>query len=160
MASNYWGIPRTTHDIDFVVQFPESQAPMVVDAFKGDFYIEEAAVRGGFRPPYQFNAIDTRSALKVDFWISRPEPFERHVLAQRMSIELFGEPAWIARAEDVILHKLVWNCISPSDRLLTDAAGIVAIQGEILDKERFCKPDRAALRQNITQTDLISQVSG
>jgi hypothetical protein len=22
MASNYWGIPRTTHDLDFVVQLP------------------------------------------------------------------------------------------------------------------------------------------
>ncbi len=22
MASNYWGTPRTTHDLDFVVQFP------------------------------------------------------------------------------------------------------------------------------------------
>lgn len=24
MASNYWGIPRTTHDLDFVIQLPPS----------------------------------------------------------------------------------------------------------------------------------------
>ena len=30
MVSNYWGIPRTTHDLDFVVQLPESMiSPLV-----------------------------------------------------------------------------------------------------------------------------------
>jgi hypothetical protein len=47
---------------------------------------------------------------------------------------LFGEPAWISTAEDVILHKLFWNRISPSDRQLGDAAGIVAVQADALDK--------------------------
>ena len=25
IASNFWGIPRTTHDLDFVIQLPPSQ---------------------------------------------------------------------------------------------------------------------------------------
>ena len=45
-----------------------------------------------------------------------------------------AEPAWIATAEDVILHKLVWNRITPSDRQLGDAAGVVAVQADALDK--------------------------
>ena len=71
MASNYWGIPRTTHDLDFVVQFPATAVPLIFHEFSGDFYIEEAAVRAVYEPPHQFNAIDTRSALKVDFRASR-----------------------------------------------------------------------------------------
>ena len=134
MASNYWGIPRTTHDLDFVVQLPVSAVPRIVEAFSGDFYIEEAAVRAAYQPPHQFNAIDTRSALKVDFWLPKPEPFDREMLKRRVQATLFGEPAWISTAEDVILHKLVWNRISPSDRQLGDAAGIVAVQADALDK--------------------------
>ena len=34
----------------------------------------------------------------------------------------------------VILHKLYWNKITPSERQLGDAAGIVAVQGEHLDR--------------------------
>jgi hypothetical protein len=30
MASNYWGIPRTTHDLDFVLQLPMSAVPRVI----------------------------------------------------------------------------------------------------------------------------------
>lgn len=134
MASNYWGIPRTTHDLDFVVQLPESAIPAIVQAFSGDFYIDEPAVRAALRPPHQFNAIDTRSALKVDFWLPKPEPFDREMLSRRVRVTLFGEPAWIATAEDVILHKLIWNRITPSDRQLGDAAGVVAVQATALDK--------------------------
>ena len=45
MASNYWGIPRTTHDLDFVVQLPANAVPRIVVEFSEDFYIEEAALR-------------------------------------------------------------------------------------------------------------------
>jgi hypothetical protein len=134
MASNYWGVPRTTHDLDFVVLLPASAVTAIVQAFSGDFYIDEAAVRAAHQPPHQFNAIDTRSALKVDFWLPKSAPFDREMLRRRVAVTLFGEPAWIATAEDVILHKLVWNRITPSDRQLGDAAGVVAVQAGALDQ--------------------------
>ncbi len=134
MASNYWGVPRTTHDLDFVVQLPTSAVPRVVEQFGGEFYIEESAVRAAYRSPHQFNAIDTRSGLKVDFWLPGPEPFDRETLRRRVNVTLLGEPAWICTAEDVILHKLLWNRISPSDRQIGDAAGVVAVQADDLDR--------------------------
>ena len=47
MASNYWGIPRTTHDLDFVIQLPPSAVPKLVAAFRGVF---------GARFPISFSA--------------------------------------------------------------------------------------------------------
>jgi hypothetical protein len=55
------------------------------------------------------------------------------MFARRKQVKLFGETAWIGTAEDVLLHKLYWNQITPSDRQLGDAAGIVAVQKEALD---------------------------
>ena len=133
MASNYWGIPRTTHDLDFVIQLPPSAAGKIVAAFSPAFFLDEASVRGAYQPPHQFNAIDTRSALKVDFWLPKPAPFDQQMLRRRVRVSLFGESAWIATAEDCILHKLVWNRITPSERQLGDAAGIVAVQSDQLD---------------------------
>lgn len=134
MASNFWGIPRTTHDLDFVIQLPPSAVPKMMAAFSGDFFLDELAVRAAYLPPHQFNAIDRRSTLKVDFWLLRPAPFEREMFARRKQITLFGQPAWIGTAEDVLLHKLYWNQITPSERQLGDAAGIVSVQGGALDK--------------------------
>ena len=135
MASNYWGIPRTTHDLDFVVQLSDPAGAPILREFSGDFYIDEKAVRAAQEPPYQFNAIDNRSALKVDFWQTRPEPFDQEMLRRRVRVTLFGEPAWISSAEDVVLHKLVWDRVSPSEKQLADAAGIVAVQANALDKD-------------------------
>ena len=134
MASNYWGIPRTTHDLDFVIQLPPSAVGKIVAAFSPDYSIDEASVRAAYQPPHQFNAIDTRSALKVDFWLPKPENFDREMLQRRVPATLFGEPAWITTAEDSILHKLVWNRITHSERQLGDAAGVFAVQCERLDR--------------------------
>jgi hypothetical protein len=134
MASNYWGIPRTTHDLDFVVQLPVESIPSLLHEFRGDFYVDEPTVRAALAPPYQFNAIDRRSALKIDFWILRAEPFEKSMFERRLSIDFVGEHAWIATAEDVILHKLYWDSITPSERQIGDAAGVVAVQSGSLDR--------------------------
>jgi hypothetical protein len=133
MASNYWGLPRTTHDLDFVIQLPPSSIPKLTAAFSADFYLDESSVRSAYQPPYQFNAIDLRSSLKVDFWLTKSTPFDREMFERRRSVMLFSVPAWIASAEDVILHKLLWNQISPSERQLGDAAGVVAVQRESMD---------------------------
>jgi hypothetical protein len=134
MASNYWGIPRTTHDLDFVVQLPLQSIPSLLHEFRDDFYLDEPAVRAALAPPYQFNAIDRRSALKIDFWMFRSNPFEMSIFERRLSLNLLGEPTWIATAEDVMLHKLYWDSLTSSERQISDAAGVVAVQSDSLDR--------------------------
>jgi len=134
MASNYWGIPRTTHDLDFVIQLPPSAVDTVVREFASDFYVDPIAIRQAYKPPHQFNLIDNRSALKVDFWLLKNEPFEREMFNRRIQVQIGGEPATIGTAEDILLHKLLWNAISPSERQIGDAAGIFAIQRDSLDR--------------------------
>jgi len=133
MASNYWGIPRTTHDLDFVVQLPERAVSALAEAFSDDFYLDPEMIRSALRPPHQFNAIDTRSALKVDFWLLQPNPFEKSMFERRIRADLFGETAWICTAEDVMLHKLHWHRMTPSERQIGDAAGVAAVQSGSLD---------------------------
>lgn len=133
MVSNYWGIPRTTHDLNFVIQLPADAIPHLEHAFAGVFYLDPLAIRAAAAPPHKLNARDQRSALKVDFWLLQDRPLERMMFDRRMRTMLFGESAWICTAEDVILHKLYWNQITPSERRLGDAAGVVAVQRQGLD---------------------------
>ena len=64
----------------------------------------------------------------------RSDPFEMSMFERRLSVNLLGEPAWIATAEDVILHKLYWDSLTPSERQISDAAGVVAVQSDSLDR--------------------------
>ena len=61
--------------------------------------------------------------------------FDQEMLSRRVPDVVMGMKAWFASAEDVILHKLIWNRISPSDRQMRDAAGVWAVQKNALDRE-------------------------
>jgi hypothetical protein len=138
MASNYWGIPRTTHDLDFVIVLKNADVEPLAVAFGDGFFIQLESIRKAFIPPHQFNALDEQSALKVDFWMLKDDTFERSAFDRRRNVSLFGTQAWVTTAEDVILHKFHWHKISPSDRQLQDAAGVYAVQGDALDTAYLC----------------------
>jgi hypothetical protein len=133
MASNYWGIPRTTHDLDFVIVLERAGIEPFAASFGEGFFLQPESILSAFDPPHQFNILDEQSALKVDFWLLKEDSFERSAFHRRQQVTLFGTPAWVTTAEDVILHKLLWHLISPSDRQLQDAAGVYAVQRDTLD---------------------------
>jgi hypothetical protein len=126
MASNYWGIPRTTHDLDFVLLMHPSQVDQLVAAFDTGFFIQPESVRSAIQPPYQFDVLDEQSTLKADFWLLRENAFEQSAFGRRVSVDILGVSARIASAEDVILHKLYWirslppsaNCWMPPASML------------------------------------------
>jgi len=56
------------------------------------------------------------------------------MLSRRRRVEIVpGRLAWVGTPEDVLLHKLVWHTITPSERQLADAAGIASVQAAQLD---------------------------
>ena len=135
MAGNYWGVPRSTHDIDFVIEYGTDQVSDIVAAFEDDFFIQQVSVESGLKPPHQFNALDNRSALKVDFFRVAGDEYEFKRFRRRRRVTLFDQLAWIAAPEDVLLHKLRWHLMSPTDRQLSDARGIFLVSGDVLDRD-------------------------
>jgi len=65
MASNYWGIPRTMHDLDFVLVMKPDQVDRPIAAFDPGFFIQPESVRSAFWPPFQFNVLDEQSGVKT-----------------------------------------------------------------------------------------------
>lgn len=45
MASNYWGIPRSTHDLDFVLLMQPTDVAGLVAAFSPGFFLQPESVR-------------------------------------------------------------------------------------------------------------------
>lgn len=160
MASNYWGIPRTTHDLDFVVVIRAGEEPTFAELFAEGFFIQLQSIRSAQQPPHQFNVLDEQSALKADFWMLRGgafegAAFELAAFERRREIEIFATPAWLATAEDILLHKLYWNRLSPSERQLSDAAGVYAVQQTALDLDYL---QRWAERLDVS--DALARVLG
>lgn len=132
MAANCWGTPRTTHDLDFLIDIRFGDVDRFVMAFDGMF-VQPDSIRAAFRPPFQFNVVDSQSELKADFWIFVADPFDEIRFTRARTISFGGRTLRVSAPEDVILSKLSWYRRHSSDQQLRDVAGIYAVQGSALD---------------------------
>ena len=131
LASSDHGEPRTTRDVDIVVDpEPDALIGLVGDLLAAGFYVDVDVALDALARRSQFNAIG-QDASKVDFIIRRERPFSREEFSRRQPADLLGTPGYVTSAEDLVLAKLEWAAASGSERQLTDVAGILAIAGPL-----------------------------
>jgi hypothetical protein len=131
IASSLQGEPRSTHDIDMVIDLPQSKAHDLAAAFPSpDYYFDEEAVaRKGMA-----NLIDTVSGDEVDFWLLTDDPFDGSRFARRYHEQVLGLRIAVCSPEDTILMKLRWAKMSGgSEKQFTDALRVYEVQYEKLD---------------------------
>jgi hypothetical protein len=107
VASSLQGEPRSTHDIDLVVNIRTAAVRQIVQAFQmPDYYLDEASVHEAIRQSSMFNLIDVNNGDKVDFWLLTNDPFDRSRFARRYGEEFMGITFQVSSPEDTILAKL------------------------------------------------------
>jgi hypothetical protein len=136
VAGSFHGEPRTTIDIDIVIDpTRESLARFVESLPTADFYVAADAAIEALARRTSFNVIEHATGWKVDLLIRKDRPFSRAEFERRVRAPLLGRPTPIATAEDVVIAKLEWAKAGESERQLRDVAGIFAASGETLDME-------------------------
>jgi hypothetical protein len=135
IVSSLQGEPRSTHDIDVVVELPQGAAGSLLGAFPPpDYYLDEHSIREAVRTHGSFNLLEPATGEKIDFWMLTGDPFDRSRFARRYVEEIAGMKASISRAEDTILQKLKWAEMSGgSERQFGDALRVYEVQHGMLD---------------------------
>ncbi len=134
IASSYYGIPRFTHDIDVVLKVGTKDVDQIIELFKHDGYISREGILEALSGSGMFNFIHSNTGLKIDFWVDRGDSFTRSCFQRARRAELTeGFWAVMASPEDVLLHKVYWSHLMPTERQIRDAQGIIAVQGSRLD---------------------------
>lgn len=128
VASTAHGMPRSTQDLDLVIDPPaEGALEALLADLGGDFYYDPASARQAYSQRGMFNLVDRSSGWKADLIIRKLRPFSGEEFRRRQRVELFGVTTFIATAEDVIISKLDWSRqAGGSERQRRDVAGIVA----------------------------------
>lgn len=159
LASSVHGEPRSTDDIDFVVDLQPAAVPGLIAALVGEYYVSpEAAaaaaaqLRGG-----SFNAIHLASAVKVDFFLAGDDPFDAERLASRERVPVGDAPGadlFVDTAEHTVLRKLEWyrRGGEASERQWRDVIGVLRARRGRLDRESM-----AAWAQRLGVTDLLTR---
>lgn len=137
LAASYHGSPRSTQDIDLVVE-PDAATLLRLASTLRDrgLYVSDDAVSEAAQIRGQFNAIDPDSGWKADFIVRKDRPFSVAEFRRRRPIRLLNLDLAITRPEDLIVAKLEWAKAGDSERQIRDVAEIVAVQGSTLDIAR------------------------
>ena len=125
MAVSFWGFPRTTHDIDIVIEAQEKDKNKIIELFEKDFYISDIAVEEAIKNRFTFNIIDNKSGLKIDFWLLKKDAFGKSEFSRKIKERMFGEDIFIISPEDLVLCKLMGFEEIKSGRRLQDAKSIL-----------------------------------
>ena len=146
-ASSYHGEPRTTRDLDLVIDpAPDSLRGLVQHLEAAGFYASPEAADDALARRTQLNVVDPVSGWKADLIIRKETPFARAEFGRRLRAELPGGLEYVASAEDTVIAKLLWAREGESERQLRDVAAILAVSSGQLD--------RAYLERWVTSLDL------
>lgn len=134
-ASTVHGEPRTTQDLDIVID-PTSATleHLLAHIDKDAFYVDPDTARDALRRRAMFNIIDTRNAWKIDLVVRKDRPFSHEELARRSEQDILGVVVPTATAEDTVIAKLEWSKQGASDRQLRDVSGILRVGGDNIDR--------------------------
>ncbi|MHC5212182.1 MAG: hypothetical protein ACYTG2_15800 [Planctomycetota bacterium] len=131
MASSRHGEPRSTQDVDILVELSSSTLDRLMAALRDrGFYVPEDSARRAVEHASSFNALHLDEHFKVDFFVARDEPLHRAQLADQNETDLLGpdQPGVvIASAEATVVAKLDWYVRggSVSDQQWRDVQGIL-----------------------------------
>lgn len=134
----FYGRPRASHDIDFVVEIPTEKVDIILRALEtlpDDFLIQAESVNEAVKNKSMFNVIHLPTMLKLDFWILTNQEFDQSRFKRRKKVKILNQFMEMATAEDTILQKLIWYKMGEIEKHLIDAAFVYQIQNKNLDKK-------------------------
>ena len=166
LASSFYGVPRATNDIDFVIAPDrETLIAFVRLVERAGLYVSWDEAMAPLENRSKFNVIDFSSSWKADLIVQKARQFSIDEFARRTAIALEGTTLSVAAAEDVIIAKLEWSRDCESAQQIIDAAGILRMQEAALDSRAHremgegARPHRAMGRRDETRRGLSALVA-
>ena len=140
-ASTYYSAPRSTADLDVVIEATSEQLKhLVAELQASDYYAELDAALDALQHESLFNVLDNQNGWKIDLILRKSRPFDREEFRRRVPAKLFDIQLFVASAEkDVILSKLEWSKLGGSLRQIEDVATVMAAQWKSLDQAYLSK---------------------
>jgi len=138
LAVLFYGVPRTTMDIDIIITMDMDETRRFVEFLnENDFFADEEDIKTAFEEKSHATIEDKTSMVRLDIKGVYSEN-DRITLERRSKVSLADFAFFVASPEDTIANKLLFG----SEQDVKDAEGIYARQFDNLDMaylEKRCK---------------------
>ncbi len=132
-SSNFYGIPRSTHDADFVVQLKPGTISVLAEhlgsAFRLDPQMSFETVTATKR--YVLHLVENPFSIEIFLLSDDPHDIER--FKRRRSESIMGRDVFVPTVEDVIVTKLRWSFAGGRRKDIEDVENVVDMQNDRID---------------------------
>jgi predicted nucleotidyltransferase len=125
MAAGFFGTPRMSGDIDFVIDPRDEDAPYLAKVLAEDFTCDPEVIRSSFRDRSMFQVIDPNGIVKCDLMFRDRRIDPDDVFERSRTVTVAGAEVRVIAPEDLIIAKLLWAKDSRSVMQLRDVHGLL-----------------------------------
>src|SRR5262249_19387714 len=95
-AAAFYGAPRSTQDIDLVVNGTPSQLRMFVESLPPkQYYADSEAAVAAHQRESMFNVIDLKTGWKIDMIVRKSRPFSQTEFDRRQAVNIQGTQLFV-----------------------------------------------------------------
>lgn len=138
VAAIFYGEPRLTNDVDFVVFLNTEDIQRLADVFpRTEFYLpppETIAAEIAREQRGHFNIIHMDTGFKADLYLTGRDDLNAWAFRRKRHVTFEGEGMVLAPPEYVIIRKLEYFREGGSEKHLRDIRSMLTISGEQLDQ--------------------------
>jgi hypothetical protein len=128
-ASNYYGIPRSTRDADFVLQTQHAVGQEFASQLGEDFLLDPQLSFETNTGTFRQRLRHRKRGFKVELFLLSPDAHDQTRFQRRRLVQLHNRRLWLPSPEDVVVTKLRWARSKDRD----DARDVMAVQHDQLD---------------------------
>jgi len=153
VANLFWGVPRTTLDLDITIWVEDADIPRFIQRLRGVLRLlpDDPAA---FVRETRVLPTETKEGFRVNL-IFGTLPFEETAIRRARAMSVAEEPVRVCTPEDLVVLKIVSD--RPRDR--EDVAGIIRTQGVGLDRS-YLDPLIEGLAADMGRPDLLDFYRG
>lgn len=148
MANLFYGVPRTTVDIDITLQVGEKELQPLIEKARKQFQLRVEDPTA-FVSKTHVLPLEDRNHVLIDLIVAQL-PYERRAIARARKERVQGTTVRICAPEDLIVHKIVSE--RPRDR--EDVRGLIARQAGALDR-KYLDPLIADLSKALARPEMM-----
>lgn len=128
-ASNYYGIPRSTKDADFVIQLAGAAGAEFGRVLGDDFILDPQLSFETVTGTYRQYIRHRRRRFKIELFILSQDAHDQERFRRRQEVDILEKKVWLLSAEDSIVSKLRWA----RDKDRSDIRNVMTVQRGKLD---------------------------
>ena len=118
-AVSYHNRARTTNDVDIVLQIYPQHVKLILKHFPEWKGFEESFMES-VKHGIPFNITDFETGIRYDFMTYKDSDYNWAAFNRREEVTFFDKKCYICSIEDLIISKIQWYNITPSEKQMED----------------------------------------